>query len=140
MKIFQRGFTLVTAIVILVVFAGLGAAIVAVSTTQQMGSALDIQSARAYRAARAGIEWGLFQVTPKAPGGTLGACFAATTFAFPAAADTLAGFSVTVTCTATANSHSGPAVLEIDALACNRAVCPGTPSMTYVERRMRVTI
>ena len=29
------------------------------STTQHLGSALDIQGARAYLAARTGIEWGL---------------------------------------------------------------------------------
>jgi MSHA biogenesis protein MshP len=57
-----RGFALVSAIFILVVLAALGAFIVNISTSQQIGSALDVQGVRAYQAARAGIEWGLYQV------------------------------------------------------------------------------
>ena len=47
----QSGFALVTAIFILVVLAGLGAAMVSISTTQHTTVAMDIQSARAQQAA-----------------------------------------------------------------------------------------
>ena len=57
----QRGVGLVTAIFLLVVIAGLAAAMVTVFTSQQAGSQLDVQGTRAYQAARAGIEWGLFR-------------------------------------------------------------------------------
>jgi Tfp pilus assembly protein PilX len=58
----SRGFAIVSAIFILVVLAALGAFIVNVSTNQQIGSTLDLQGVRAYQAARAGIEWGIYQV------------------------------------------------------------------------------
>lgn len=57
----QRGFGAIAAIVILVILAVLGAAIVSIGTTQQMTSAQDVLSARAWQAARAGNEWGLYQ-------------------------------------------------------------------------------
>ena len=57
-----RGFVLPSAIFLLVVLAALAAFLVNISTTQNMTSAQDVQGARAYQAARAGIEWGLYQV------------------------------------------------------------------------------
>lgn len=57
----QRGFGAIAAIVILVILAALAAAIVSVGSTQQMTSAQDVLSARAWQAARAGNEWGLYQ-------------------------------------------------------------------------------
>ena len=60
----QRGFSLPTAIFLLVVLAGLGAVMATFFTVQQQSSALDILGERAYQASRAGIEWGAFQVLP----------------------------------------------------------------------------
>jgi MSHA biogenesis protein MshP len=57
----QAGVGLVTAIFLLVVLAGLGVAMVSLFHAQQASSNLDLQGARAYQAARAGLEWGLFQ-------------------------------------------------------------------------------
>ena len=85
-----RGFSIVAAIFLLVALAALGAAIVIVSTTQQVGSALDVQGARVYQAARAGIEWGAYKQK------RLSSCAASTSFAFPTA-PTLGGITVTVT-------------------------------------------
>lgn len=145
----QRGFTMVSAIFLVVVLAALGAFIVVVSTSQQIGSAMDVQGARAYQAARAGIEWGTYQVwNLNLAGRNNGVCPADTTFAFPATAATLAGFSVTVTCVATVDpgGHGGPTVYSITAIACNipagaPATCPGTASSSgYVERRISVAI
>ena len=66
----QTGFALLTAIFILVVLAGLGAAIMTVSSNQQIGSAIDVQGARAYLAARAGVDWALYmeEVQSQLPG------------------------------------------------------------------------
>lgn len=131
-----RGFALFTAIFILVVLAALGAFILNISSSQQIGSALDMQGVRAYHAARAGIEWGLYQ---QLQGGV--ACPAGN-FVPPAA--TLSGFTVSVTCVATADAHGGPTVRELTATACNRpnaGACPNTvtPGTLYVERRLTVT-
>ncbi|HEX8962570.1 MAG TPA: hypothetical protein VF801_06160 [Rhodocyclaceae bacterium] len=57
----EQGFGAVAAIVVLVILALLAAAIVAVGTSQQTTIAQDVQSARAWQAARSGTEWGLYQ-------------------------------------------------------------------------------
>ena len=152
----MRGFAIVSAIFILVVLGALGAFVVSISSNQQIGSALDVQGVRAYQAARAGIEWGLYklQSTPAYNFGYTStdantrACPAATTSFAPAAAS-LAGFVVTVTCTATTDAAGGPTVYSIQATACNVPVtgwtavtvaCPNTATAgsTYVERRLAV--
>lgn len=57
----QRGFGAIAAIVVLVILAVLAAAIVSIGAGQAIGSAQDVMSTRAWQAARAGNEWGLFQ-------------------------------------------------------------------------------
>ena len=57
-----RGFVLPSAIFLLVVLAALAAFLVSIAQRQSKISALDLQGARAYQAARAGVEWGLYQV------------------------------------------------------------------------------
>jgi MSHA biogenesis protein MshP len=133
----QRGFTAISAIVILVVLVALGAFIVSVSTSQQTGSAQDVLGVRAYEAARAGIEWGLYQQLRS------GACAGATSFAPPA--PTLAGYTVTVGCIATPGTNGGPVTYTVVSTACNQpaGAAPGTcpnpnPGPRYIERRLDV--
>jgi MSHA biogenesis protein MshP len=52
----QRGFSIATAIFLVVILSALGAAILLVSTMQHTSSAMDIKETRAYQAARAGVE------------------------------------------------------------------------------------
>lgn len=52
----QQGFSLVSAIFLLVVLAALGAFMLSFSNTQHLTSAQDVQGSRAYWAARAGLE------------------------------------------------------------------------------------
>lgn len=125
----QRGFSLVSAIFLLVVIAALGAFAVTLSTTQQQSSALDVMGARAYQAARTGIEWGAYQVLRNG-----GACAAATTLPAGTLAGTLSGFDVTVNCISTA--HTGVTIYQLTSTATQGAV--GTTN--YVERQMAVTI
>jgi len=150
----MRGFALVSAIFILVVIAVLGAFIVTISSNQQIGSALDVQGVRAYQAARAGIEWGLYQVQSTVAynfGNTstdpnTRACPASPTSFLPAA-PTLSGFTVTVVCTPTPDpgGFGGPTVYTITATACTEPnaaepKCPNTtnPGSMYIERRLEV--
>jgi len=150
----QRGFAIVSAIFILVVLAGLGAAMLTISTAQQLGSALDVQGSRAYLAARAGLEWSLYRVLldtgypnntasttsnqlTAASGCTSTAAPGTSTTVSPLAAATLSGFTVVVTCYASHdNTNMGPWVYSIEATASTGTV--GTSS--YVERRVKVTI
>ena len=154
----QSGFSIVSAIFILVVLAALGAFMVTISTTQQISSALDVQGARAYQAARAGVEWGIYKVnstnsfSPNPALANSRACPASSTsFAFSLNASTLSSFSVTVYCTRvpvddspTNNPNNSPAVYSIVAIACNQpSGCPNenpsTISANYIERRVEVS-
>lgn len=144
----SKGFTLISALFVLVVLAVLGAALAQVSLRQQLGSAAEIESARAYQAARAGLEWGAFQVLRNpAPPAAAPACFGATSFTLAG----LGGFTVTVSCTRTPASGTvadGAATLaffQLVANACNApsgGACPGsgTPQATYVERQLVRTV
>lgn len=58
-----RGFALVSAIFLVVILALLAAALVSLSGTQAGGQALDVGGSRAWQAARAGIEWGIAQLS-----------------------------------------------------------------------------
>lgn len=130
MRKVQRGFSLVSAIFLLVVIAALGTFAVTLSTIQQQSAALDVQGARAYQAARAGIEWGAYQALRNS------SCLATTPLA--ALPNTLANFTVTVTCTSAATTEAGAPVTmyQLTSIATQGVV--GTPN--YVERQMTVTI
>ena len=130
----QRGFTAISAVFILVVLTALGAFLLNVSTSQQVGSALDVQGVRVYEAARSGVEWGLFQQLRN------GSCAAATSYVPPA--PTLSAFTVTVRCTATPGTSGGPVTYTVESTACNQPAagsCPNTsPGERYIERRLDV--
>jgi MSHA biogenesis protein MshP len=86
------GFTLVSAIFLMVVLAVLAVSLVSLGTVQHITSAQMLQSVRANYAARAGVEWAI--ATAKTPGG----CVSGPAFT-PGGA--LGAFTVTVTCTRT---------------------------------------
>ncbi len=135
----MRGFSLVSAIFLLVVLAALGAAIVTVSTVQHQSSALDIQGVRAYQAARAGIEWGLYQQR------IVGNCAGSTNIALPAGTS-LTGFTVTVACVADTGLGLNIPNAVIQATACNQpaagGACPNQAanSSAYVQRVLQVQV
>lgn len=139
----QSGFGAIAAIVVLVICALLAAAITHLSATAQVASAQDLLSARAWQAARAGNEWGLFRALqqPRAE------------YPCAGASDTLSignGFVVTVTCTAlsynegesTPGTAATTTVYQIVAIACNAAACPAAAATAatpgYIERRRMV--
>ena len=132
----MRGFSLVTAIFLLVVLAALAAVMVNISTFQQTESALDVQGARAEQAARAGLEWGVYRQLID------GQCDPGTTFALPAGTS-LSTFSVTVQCALAAR----PGALNtwtITATACNGPGAAGCPNpqnkADYVQRRLQAVL
>jgi MSHA biogenesis protein MshP len=129
----SSGVGIVTAIFILVVLAGLGVAMVAMFSSQNQGAALDEQGARAYQAARAGIEWGVYQHTRN------NSCAGTVSFALPAAS-VLSGFVVTVTCTDAPGPAPGlPGVRQIRAEACSAtlpATCANAPRGPDFVRRV----
>lgn len=130
------GFSIVSAIFLLVVIAGLAAAILNISAGQQRSSALDVQGVRAYQAARAGIEWGLYQQRVN------GQCLPAASIAAPAAT-TLSTFTITVRCTETAGAAPNLTRWKITSSACNEPAggsCPNAASgsSVYLQRVLEV--
>lgn len=70
----QRGVSIITGIFLLLLMSVLAAVIANVVSTAHITQAADIGGARAYQAARAGAEWGLFQLDPNAQSATLPNC------------------------------------------------------------------
>jgi len=101
----RRGFALVSAIFLLVVLALLGSMIVAVSTTQQVSQARDALGSRAYFAARAGLEWGVYKALRSA------SCASSSTL--PALAGSAQGFTVQVACSASGPFDEGGATVMV---------------------------
>lgn len=134
----QRGFSMISAVFLLLVLGAMGAGLASLSATQHGSLALDVQGARAYQAARAGIEWGLYQSLISSPAPA--ACPATTSFV--PAASTLQSFTVTVQC---ADSPTTPVMRQLVAIACNQpdgsGDCPSTaPTEGYIERRLQATV
>lgn len=135
----QRGVSIIAAVFLLILFAALATYMLWLTSAQNRGSAQDVQGARAYQAARAGAEWGLFQLL------RAGQCGAGTDIAF--AGTELAGFVASVVCTRVANddeSGSAVRVYEITSTACNvpdSGSCEDVEAVgnDYVERQVRVT-
>jgi MSHA biogenesis protein MshP len=129
----QRGFSMIVAVFLLVVLGALGAAMANLSVIQHTGLARDVQGARAYQAARAGIEWALYRSLVSS------ACAASASFVLPA--QTLQSFTVTVTCTESATT---PVMRQFVVTACNEpdgGNCPNAnPTGEYVERKLQATI
>jgi len=141
----QRGFSLITAIFLIVVLAALGAYMVIFTGLQQATLQADVLGVRAYHAARSGAEWAIYRALDPdntiAPGAaTFAACPTGT---LNTLGGSLAPFTVTVACTSSDHTEAGRSirVFVITATACNSATCPsGSPSAGYVERQIAVTI
>jgi MSHA biogenesis protein MshP len=134
----------VTVVFVLVVLALLGAALAQVSMRQQLGSAAEVEHARALQSARAGLEWAAFQVLRNpAPPAAAPACFGTTSFSLAG----LTNFTVTVNCTRSdaTDGDTSLAFYKLVANACNApsaGACPSTGTLqpTYVERQLTWTV
>ncbi|MCR4304739.1 MAG: hypothetical protein NUV63_11045 [Gallionella sp.] len=132
----QSGFSLVSAIFLLVVIAALGTFAVTLSTTQHQSAAFDVMGARGYQAARAGIEWAAFQVI-NSPLSAVAPAPCATNFAQNSLGGTLDPFAVAVTCAAASHIEDTSTVWIYDVSAV--AQTAGSPGDTgYVERAISV--
>lgn len=133
----EKGFVVVSALVIVVMLAVFGIAMALMGSLQQRQTALDLETARAYQAAKTGIDWGLYQLHNPA---TPPAC---QTISFNAGGQ-LSRFTITVQCTSTViNDGAQPLlVYVVQSNACNNPTggnCPGTTTRSLaVERQLRV--
>lgn len=131
-----RGFSLITAIFLLVVLGTLGTLMVTFFAAQQQSSALDVMGSRAYHASRAGIEWAAFHVAqqPQDSG-----CVGIPTplFAAGTLAGTLSPFAVSLSCSP-ASAVEGVTPIYVYDLTSTATYggAPGNPD--YVERVISV--
>lgn len=139
----ESGFAYIAAVVLLVVVAGVCVALVRMTNTLQGTVNGALLGARAGLAARAGIEWGFYQLSK-------GSCDAERTLA-DFSADS--GFQVTVRCSVrpfnegedNAGNPIEKRMIQLEAVACNGgASCPSMDAAVvsrpdYVERRRVAT-
>lgn len=133
----QHGFSLVAALFVLVVLGALGVYMVTISAVQQQTVSYAYFSARAYQAARSGIEWGIYTAlndtdcTSFPPGS-------------PKVIDftdgMLKGFQATITCTLTSHQEKSNSFNIYNLRAVSETDRASFGSLDYVSREIQVTI
>jgi MSHA biogenesis protein MshP len=125
----QGGFSLVSAIFLLVVLAGLGAYAVRLNTLQQQTVTAALRGAQAFEAARTGAAWGAYRAL------STGACAGGTLNLTQGAA---AGFRVSVQCTQSVHVE-GTATVRVFVLDV-RAEAGSYGGPDYVSRRLQTKV
>ena len=129
----SRGFSLVSAIFLMVVLVILGTSLVTISSVQQTTAAQMLQALRANYAARAGAEWAASQA---ATGAWCPGPYPQTTaFNLPAPLD---GFAASVECTRTTHTLDGDAQQTFDVEVTVSSGTYGNPD--YVRRKLRTKV
>ena len=126
----QRGFTLVTAIFLLVVVAGLVVYMSNIRVAQQTTLLYGVQGARAMQAAHSGIEWGIYRSLADI------ACPAATSFTIPDPA--LSRFNVSIDCNESTHIEGMTTIKTYRLTAI--ATSGSFGSIDYVQRRIQATV
>lgn len=124
------GFGLVPAIFLLIVLSLVGVVMLRLVGVSGATASLSLRAARAFQAARSGVEWATRQVT------TLGVCPATTTLALTQGG--LAGFSVVVSCSS--SQHVDSASTTTNFLITSIASAGAFGTRDYVSRRVRGTV
>lgn len=134
----QCGFSLITAIFLLVVLAGLMTYMIRLSSIQHTTVVMGVQGARALQAARSAMD---FAIDRALNSGGCGSVTTASPITFTQPA--LQSFSVTLSCTS--SSHTEAAIpfdvftLTAEATAGNY-LSAGVANPDYVSRRIRATV
>jgi MSHA biogenesis protein MshP len=133
----MRGFATSLIVAVFAMLAVLGTSLVIISTTQQGGSTIDLEGARAYYAARGGAEWAMNRLLI----GGVGCAGVTGNFDY---GSNLTGYRVVLACTESIHTEAAGAVTMyvVTATACNDTTCPSaTPtSPAYVSRQVTVTV
>lgn len=139
----ERGFSLVAALFLIVVIALVAVTMSRLAVTQNSSFNLALQQARAYQAARAGLEWGLHQLMAET--NTAGIC--------PEGNPSMAGsglseFSVSLTCvklpcaTATCAQNYTEGIRTFNLYRLTATADNGSPGsrVDHAWRRLEVTV
>lgn len=134
----ESGFTLVTAIFIIVILATLVGYMVSITGVQSATSLLALQGARAAAAARSGIEWGIYEAFNH-PVATCGAAPATpATNSFTLNETGLRDFTVSVTCSYTNHTEQTVTLPVYRIVVLAQHGTYGSPD--YVSRQMEVSV
>ena len=128
------------ALFLVVVFGALGAFIVTIGGAQQQAPVLAVQGARAYHAARSGIDWGIHQALNTALGTMCNLTPAApfVTGPFPVPGPGLNGFQVTVSCNYTQHQEGAP-TFEVFSIT-STAIFGAFGSPDFYSRTIEATV
>jgi MSHA biogenesis protein MshP len=124
----QAGFTLITALFLLVVVAGLSVYMITIRNVQQSTVVFAQQGARAMQAARAGIEWGIYQAMNTNPCNDT----------FFANGTALSAYEITVECTTSEHTEAGLTIYTYVLTSTAETGIYGT--LDYVYRSLRATV
>lgn len=134
------------ALFMIVSLAAIGVYLLTVSTGQLEAGIQDEQGARAYQAARTGLDWAAYQLiqNPTPPVFATGCSGGATTTQTLTLPQGVLVFYAEISCTRVGNETEGAAtvrVYRITSTGCNASPCtpaPATP--TYVNRQLQLTL
>jgi MSHA biogenesis protein MshP len=142
MKLLRRtkGFALMLAVFMLVTLAAIALYILTISAGQVQAVTQEEQGARAYQAARTGIDWGAYQVLINSN------CPASTTLTLPQSGLAAVNFFAIVSCaTVGVETEAGTSITiyQLTSKGCSQNPCVtlGTdPGPMYVERELSLTL
>ncbi len=133
----QQGFSLITAIFLLVVVAGLVGYMVSLAVVQHSSQAMAVQGSRALQAARSGLDYAAHRALES------GICPATEVLSFGADETALRSYRVTLGCVATSHDEAGTRLrfYRLSALAERGSHASGVlANPDYVSRRLRMTV
>ena len=144
----QQGFSLVSAIFLLIVLAALGAYMVTIGGTNRATTTAALQGARAYQAARSGIDWAVYIITqandPMDQTAARNACNNAVndidgnTFVLNVAG--LSNFTINTTCDWTNHSQQGNNNVTVFSITSIATTGGAYGNADFVQRRISATI
>ena len=136
----ERGFSLVSAIFLLVVLAALGIFMLSIYTTQRTVATQDVRGVLAYQAAKTGIEWATYQILTPENAAVVNTVFAGCTNGMtpPAPQGALSGFVISVDCQLSTATEAGNTI-RVYQLS-STASSGSAPSSDFVERRITASI
>ncbi len=139
MKILQRtqkGFTIVTALFLLIILALIAAYMISISSLTQSSASLMVQGVRAYYAARSGLQWGIYKVAPLGGSEPFNCPTSPTTLTLTQGEFT--GFTVVVTCSANSFTEGGVTYNVFQLTSTSSYSVPS--SSDYVTRQLYTTV
>ena len=133
----ERGISVITAIFLLLLMSGLAAFMLNLTTVTSANLASDVAGARAYQAARAGAEWGMYQLDPNAD-----TISNVDLINCPATGGpSISGYSVSVSCTAyPASGHYSEGSRNIRIFRIVSVAVATSAKVPVPERQIEVTL